>query len=63
LPEILGKSAVYFNPKNVNDMAKKIQQVLEDEKLQKKIINHGFKVIKKYSWFKMAQEIMKVYSL
>jgi len=63
LPEILGKSAVYFNPENVNDMAKKIQQVLEDKKLQKKIINQGFKVIKKYSWFKMAQEIMKVYSL
>lgn len=61
LPEILGKAAVYFNPRNIDDMAEKIRHVLEDKNLQKKLIEQGFKRIKKYNWLKTAQETMDIY--
>jgi glycosyltransferase involved in cell wall biosynthesis len=61
LPEVLGPAAIYFNPEDIEDMAKKIKQVLEDRALQEKLISEGKKRIEKYSWTKMAQEILEVY--
>jgi glycosyltransferase involved in cell wall biosynthesis len=61
LPEVLGPAAVYFNPEDIEDMAKKIKQVLEDRALQEKLISEGKKRIEKYSWTKMAQETLEVY--
>jgi len=61
LPEVYGDAAVYFDPKDVNDMMRTIEKVLSDEKLQTKLANNGFKQIKKYSWKKMAEQTHEVY--
>ena len=61
LPEILGSAAVYFNPEDIEDIAEKIWMVLEDKNLQEKLKIEGNKRIKKYSWLKMAEEILREY--
>lgn len=61
LPEVYGKAAHYFNPKDVNDMAKKIEAVLTDKKLREKLIENGKKQLEKYSWQRMAEQTLEVY--
>ena len=61
LPEVYGDAARYFDPENTNDIARTIDSVLLDETLQKKLINNGFKQIKKYSWKKMAEQTHAIY--
>ena len=61
LPEILGDSAIYFNPQDINDIAEKIKYVLNNKDVQKNLILKGFNQIKKYKWDKMAEEILEIY--
>ncbi len=61
LPEIYGEAAHYFDPKNVNDMAKKIDEVLSDEKLRSDFVIKGYRQVKKYSWAKTAEQTLEVY--
>ncbi len=61
LPEILGEAAIYFNPADYQEMAKKIAQVIQNENLKNDLIQKGFEQIKKYDWKKMAEETMEVY--
>lgn len=61
--EILGESAVYFNPLDVNDITEKIKMVLMDDNLMKKLVQKGFEQVLKYSWFDMAKKTFKQYLL
>lgn len=61
LPEVLGDAAVYFNPKNVTNMAKVMSQVLADKELQTKLVKKGYTQIKKFSWKKTANTTLGVY--
>lgn len=61
LKEIYQDAALYFDPENHKDMAKKIQNVLKDQELRKDLITKGRKQAKKYSWLKMANQTLKVY--
>lgn len=61
LPEILGDAALYFNPLDVNDMARAIKKTLSSDRVRKALIQQGFEQIKKYSWEKMAEETLKIY--
>ena len=62
LPEILGDAAIYFNPLDIDDMAEKIKIILSDDRIKKALIQKGLEQIKKYSWQKMAEETLKIYS-
>lgn len=59
--EIYGEAAVYFNPLNISDMAKKIKEVVGDKNTREILIKKGNEQIKKYSWSKMAQQTLRVY--
>ncbi len=61
LPEIYGQAALYFDPENVDDMAAKLKQVLENESLRQELIKKGKKQAAKYSWAKMAAQTYDVY--
>jgi glycosyltransferase involved in cell wall biosynthesis len=62
LPEIYGDAAHYFNPTDVIDMANKIDDVLSDSDLRKELIRKGKTQVKKYSWRRMAEQTLEVYS-
>lgn len=61
LPEVYGKAALYFDPLDVDDMAAKIKEVMEDESLRERLKTEGFKQVKKYSWRKTAEQTLAVY--
>ena len=61
LPEIYGKAAHYFDPRNTDDIARAITEVLGNEKLRQKLSKDGYEQIKKYSWKKMAEQTYKAY--
>lgn len=61
LTEVGGDAAYYFDPKNINDLIEKINQVLSDQNLRKDLIEKGNKRCKQFSWKKMAKETLKIY--
>lgn len=61
LPEIYGDAAHYFDPRDVEDMAKAINQVLTKPELRKELIVKGKKQVAKYSWRRMAEQTLEVY--
>ena len=61
LPDVYGDAAHYFNPNDVNDMARAIDEVISDSKLRDSLILKGYKQIKKYSWLRTAKQTHSVY--
>lgn len=62
LPEINQDAPLYFDPLDVQDMANKIESIITDEKLRKKHIEKGYKVVKQYSWERMARQTLEVFN-
>lgn len=62
LREVYGDAALYFNPRDANDIANKIKLILADKKLRAELIFKGAKQVKKYSWRKMAEGTLQVYN-
>ena len=61
LPEVCGDAAYYFNPKDTNDIAAKMKEMLKSKKLRDTLIGKGFARVKRFSWKKMAEETLEVY--
>jgi glycosyltransferase involved in cell wall biosynthesis len=61
LPEVHGDAANYFDPLNVDDMTRAINDVLTKPELRKKLIAAGHSQVKKFSWKRMAEQTLAVY--
>ena len=61
LPEVCGDAAIFFDPLDIDDIAQKIIQLIEDENLRKKMIQKGILHVKKFSWEKCAEETLNLY--
>jgi len=61
IPEVAGDAALLFDPYNINEMANKIDRVINDKELRQKLVQRGFERIKKYSWKNTAKEILGVF--
>lgn len=61
MPEIAGTAALCVDPFDVEDIKKKLKQVMEDQDLRKELVNEGFEQVKKFSWEKAARETANVY--
>ncbi len=61
LPEVYQEAALYFDPNNPQELAKKISRVVEDSKLNNSLVLKGKKQVKKYSWAKMAHDTWQIY--
>ena len=60
--EIYGESAVYFDPYRVDDIARRILEVLHyDAMTHHSRVEEGKRWVKKFSWEKCAKETLKVY--
>ncbi len=63
IPEICGEaSAIYFDPYDPEDISNSIRKVLLDENLQKELRECGLKHSLKFSWEKMAQKTLEIYT-
>ena len=62
MSEVGGKAAIYVTPTDINDMAQKIDWVLELSSSQRSdLISKGYQQAKKFSWEKAARETLKIY--
>lgn len=62
LKEVGGDAALYFNPHNLGDMGDRIDRVLKSERLRQELIKKGKMRVKKFSWKKMTEQTLEVYS-
>lgn len=60
LPEAGGEAALYIDPTDVDDIAKKMLLLINDKKLREEMSKKGYEHIKKFSWEKTAKETLKV---
>ena len=60
LPEAGGEAALYVDPHNTEDIAKKLKEVLENKKLREDMIAKGKKHVASFSWDKAARETLQI---
>ncbi|NCQ06469.1 MAG: glycosyltransferase family 4 protein [Candidatus Moranbacteria bacterium] len=61
LPEILGTSAMYFDPQSKQSLEDGLQTILTSSVLQDTLRNAGYQQVGKYSFTRMAEETKRVY--
>lgn len=61
LPEVASDAAIYFNPKDLSNMASQISRVLDDANLRQRLTIKGLKRVEQFSWQKLAQQTLKEY--
>lgn len=57
--EICGKAAVYFDPKNENELSDKLNFLINSSKSRIKMRFIGYKTIQKYTWDKFSLKLIK----
>jgi alpha-1,3-rhamnosyl/mannosyltransferase len=60
MPEVAGDGAEYVNPGSPRSIAGAIKNVSQNDNYRRKLIENGNLQIKKYSWSKTAEGILKV---
>lgn len=58
--EVCGDVAIYFNPYDVEDIAKAITKVMEDKELQNRMVLKGKEQVKLFSWDKSANLLLSL---
>lgn len=61
LPEVYEDAAYYFDPKDVKDMTRAIDEVISDDKLRSELIQKGYRQLAKFSWETTAKQTHSVY--
>lgn len=62
LPEIYGEAALFFDPDDVNELVTRIEQIISDASLRRRLSEKGYLQVKKYSWDKMVKETIAIYN-
>lgn len=57
MPEVVGDAGLLVDPKNVDDIAEKMQQLYKDENLRAKLISNAKEQVKKFSWDQSADRL------
>lgn len=61
LPEVLQDSALFFDPKNVEEMANQIKAILENQNTREKLVELGNKNCERFSWRECAKQTLEIY--
>lgn len=61
LPEVYGDSVLYCDPYNVNDIAEKIETLINDDELQVELKIRGLNNVKRFSWQNSAEKILSLF--
>lgn len=61
MPEVLGDAGILADPHDINDVAKAIKKVLNNDALRDELIRKGYRQAKNFSWKKCAKETLQVY--
>lgn len=58
--EVCGEAAIYFSPLNADDLLIKMQQLINDDRKIKEMVNKGYERAKFFSWEKSAKQLITV---
>lgn len=61
LVEVAGDGAIFVDPKDYNEIAKGLQQLISNSQKRNKLIKKGLEHVKKFNWLKVAGETVKIY--
>lgn len=61
LPEIYGDAALYFDPRNEDQLVAVLSRLISDQELLISMISAGKKRVKHFSWAKCARQTLAVY--
>ncbi len=61
MPEVYGDAAAYFDPLDESDIAKQIENLLDDPQKRAELSKRGLEHVKKFSWQKTATQTLEVY--
>ena len=61
IPEVVGDAGLYFDPEDSEELGERINQVINDDDLRKKLIEKGYEQKEKFSWDKCSEETLKFY--
>jgi len=62
IPEVCGDAAHYFDPTNVEDIARAISDIIDDPTLRQTLITKGHTQSALYSWGRMATQTLDIYN-
>jgi glycosyltransferase involved in cell wall biosynthesis len=60
MPEVLGESALYFDPHNVSEMQDVICQIVTDSSLRQTLVKKGLSNVKRFSWDDSAHHLYDI---
>lgn len=60
IPEVLGDSALYFDPMKVQDIAQSMQRILNDEALRQDLRQRGKANVARYCWHSSARQVSRL---
>ena len=61
MPEAGGDAALYVNPEKTEEITAAIDKLLGDQALKDKLVEKGFKQVRRFSWQKAAEETLEIY--
>jgi len=61
MPEVLGESALYFNPDDISEGASQVLHCLREESLRNELIVKGKEQARRFTWETTAKETLAVY--
>lgn len=61
LREMCGSAAVYFDPRDVDDLVEQMSRVIRDESLRKALRERGYQNVRRFAWRETAGETWSVY--
>lgn len=61
MPEVGEDAALYVDPEDLDDLTRKLKEMMEDRNLRDMFVKKGFKQVKKFSWKKCARETAEIY--
>jgi len=61
LPEIYGNAAVYFSPQSPEELMARVKDIIGKPQKRRLLRERGYRQIGKYSWERMARQIVSVY--
>ena len=59
LPEVVGDAGIFFDPEDSVSLSELILMVINDERLRKELVEKGLKHVKKFSWDRTTEGILK----
>ena len=58
LPEVVGEAALYCEARDVDDIALRLKQILEDSALRERLIAAGTQQVRRYTWRDSAEKML-----